>query len=59
MLDTVRADRKPMWLIKKIHSLELFGTFTNRLIEAVGGYPRPGDDGDPVCGGPAARAAAW
>ncbi|MGJ4857207.1 PepSY-associated TM helix domain-containing protein [Labrys sp. La1] len=38
VLDTVRADREPMWLIKKIHSLELFGTFTNRLIEAVGGF---------------------
>lgn len=38
VLDTLRTDREPMWLLKKIHSLELFGTFTNRLIEAVGGF---------------------
>ncbi|WP_413991566.1 PepSY-associated TM helix domain-containing protein [Labrys okinawensis] len=38
VLDMLRTDREPMWLLKKIHSLELFGTFTNRLIEAVGGF---------------------
>jgi len=26
-LDTLRTDREPMWILKKIHSLELFGTF--------------------------------
>lgn len=38
VLDTLRSDREPMYLLKRIHSLELFGTFTNRLIEAVGGF---------------------
>jgi uncharacterized iron-regulated membrane protein len=37
-LDTLRTDREPMWILKKIHSLELFGTFANQLIEAVGGF---------------------
>lgn len=38
VLDTLRSDREPMWLVRKIHSLELFGTIANRLIEAVGGF---------------------
>ena len=38
VLEVLRADREPMWMLKKIHSLELFGTYTNRLIEAVGGF---------------------
>ncbi|CAM5776321.1 hypothetical protein LMIY3S_05469 [Labrys miyagiensis] len=38
VLDVLRADREPMYLLKKIHSLELFGTFANRLIEAVAGF---------------------
>ena len=38
VLDTVRSDREFSYLVKKIHSLELFGTFANRLIEAVAGF---------------------
>ena len=38
VLDTVRSDREFAYLVKKIHSLELFGTFTNRLIEAMAGF---------------------
>ena len=38
VLDTIRADREFGYLVKKIHSLELFGTAANRLIEAVAGF---------------------
>ena len=38
VLDEVRSDREFAYLLKKIHSLELFGTFPNRLIEAVAGF---------------------
>lgn len=38
VLEILHADREPMAVLKKIHSLELFGTFANRLIEAVAGF---------------------
>ncbi|MDQ0392702.1 putative iron-regulated membrane protein [Labrys monachus] len=38
VLATMRSDREPMYLLKKIHSLELFGTLANRLIEAIAGF---------------------
>ena len=38
VLDRVRSDREFAFLLKKIHSLELFGTVANRVIEAVAGF---------------------
>lgn len=38
VLDILHSDREPMYVLKKIHSLELFGSWANRLIEAVAGF---------------------
>ncbi len=38
MLAVLDASAEPMQVIKKIHSLEYFGTYTNRLIEAAAGF---------------------
>lgn len=38
VLAVLDASAEPMQVIKKIHSLEYFGTYTNRLIEAAAGF---------------------
>ncbi|SCB61722.1 Uncharacterized iron-regulated membrane protein [Rhizobium aethiopicum] len=38
VLDKVASDNEFNWVLKKIHSLDYFGTFTNRLVEIVGGF---------------------
>lgn len=38
ILDQVAPDNEFNWVVKKLHSLEYFGTFTNRLVEVVGGF---------------------
>jgi uncharacterized iron-regulated membrane protein len=38
VLDQVAADQEFSWVMKKIHSLEYFGTTLNRVIEAMGGF---------------------
>ena len=37
VLDRVRSDREFAYLVKKIHSMKLFGVFAERLIEAMAG----------------------
>jgi len=38
ILDEVAADQEFSWVVKKIHSMEYFGTTLNRVIEAMGGF---------------------
>lgn len=38
VLDRVPVDQEFSWVLKKIHSLEYFGTTPNRVIEAMGGF---------------------
>ena len=38
VLGQVASDEEFNWVVKKIHSLEYFGTWTNRLVEMVGGF---------------------
>lgn len=38
VLDQVAADQEFSWVVKKIHSLEYFGTTLNHVIEAMGGF---------------------
>jgi uncharacterized iron-regulated membrane protein len=38
VLGQVASDNEFNWVVKKIHSLDYFGTFTNRLVEIVGGF---------------------
>ncbi len=38
VLGSVGDESKAMWVIKKLHSLELLGTYPNRLMEMVGGW---------------------
>ncbi len=38
VLDQVAADQEFSWVLKKIHSLEYFGTTLNHVIEAMGGF---------------------
>ncbi|WP_337268650.1 PepSY-associated TM helix domain-containing protein [Oryzifoliimicrobium ureilyticus] len=38
VLDQVAPDNEFNWVVKRIHSLEYFGIFTNRLVEVVGGF---------------------
>lgn len=38
VLDQVASDNEFNWVVKKIHSLDYFGTFANRLVEIVGGF---------------------
>jgi uncharacterized iron-regulated membrane protein len=38
ILDHVASDDEFNWVVKKIHSLDYFGTWSNRLVEIVGGF---------------------
>ncbi|GEO42659.1 sulfite reductase [Skermanella aerolata] len=38
VLDVVPAHGEFQWVVKRLHSLEYFGDYTNRIIEAVGGF---------------------
>lgn len=38
ILDTVASDQEFNWVIKKIHSLDYFGPYANKLVEIVGGF---------------------
>mgnify|MGYP000650932236 CR=1 FL=1 len=38
VLGQVASDSEFNWVVKKVHSLDYFGTFTNRLVEIVGGF---------------------
>jgi uncharacterized iron-regulated membrane protein len=38
VLDTVASNEEFNWVVKKIHSLEYFGPYANRLMEIVGGF---------------------
>lgn len=38
VLGQVASDEEFNWVVKKIHSLDYFGTWTNRLVEIVGGF---------------------
>ncbi|UVC07794.1 PepSY domain-containing protein [Rhizobium sp. TH2] len=38
VLGHVASDNEFNWVVKKIHSLEYFGTYANRLVEIVGGF---------------------
>lgn len=38
VLGQVRSDEEFNWVVKKIHSLDYFGLYANRLIEIVGGF---------------------
>jgi uncharacterized iron-regulated membrane protein len=38
VLDQVAANQEFSWVLKKIHSLEYFGTTLNHVIEAMGGF---------------------
>jgi uncharacterized iron-regulated membrane protein len=38
ILDQVAANQELSWVLKKIHSLEYFGTTLNHVIEAMGGF---------------------
>ena len=38
VLDTVDAEREPMFVARKLHSLVYFGTFASYVVEAVAGF---------------------
>jgi len=38
VLGSVGSKEEFSWVVKRIHSLEYFGTWTNRIIEIVGGF---------------------
>jgi uncharacterized iron-regulated membrane protein len=38
VLGQVAPDNEFNWVVKKIHSLDYFGTYANRLVEIVGGF---------------------
>ncbi|MFS8044545.1 PepSY-associated TM helix domain-containing protein [Rhizobium sp. BR 314] len=38
VLGSVGSKQEFSWVVKRIHSLEYFGTWTNRIIEIVGGF---------------------
>lgn len=38
VLGTVGSKEEFSWVVKRIHSLEYFGTWTNRIVEIVGGF---------------------
>ncbi|KQY12279.1 PepSY-associated TM helix domain-containing protein [Rhizobium sp. Root482] len=38
ILDHVASNNEFNWVVKKIHSLEYFGTYANHLVEIVGGF---------------------
>ncbi len=38
VLDKVASEEEFNWVVKKIHSLEYFGIWSNRLVEIVGGF---------------------